>query len=259
MAKGESGLDSSVASWPVKKNLTHTALKLDLCVLAEKGFQVVREYGTDLIQFEQDLDQVSGGQLFYSNRIGSICHRYSVLPESDNLSEKLSCGGFHTDFMFQIDPPEYIALLCLKADPRHPIYGRNQIVSWENFREKIYTLFGLTEDDLKQRQLPYDLPGHGKFKQALLYEFHGNNIFRFHELFLDSDLIQDHQVKGVSWQAALHAVFMDVAHDICLNRGDLLIVSNHHALHRRSECSIAYNETSGQWDSREMASIRFNL
>jgi hypothetical protein len=248
-----------VLSWPSGKKSDYCSLQLDHRALAEEGFQIVRQYGTDASRFEQDLDRISNGQLFYSGRIGAICHRYSVLPESANLSEQLSCGGFHTDFMFQSEPPAYIGLLCLKPDPRHPFYGRNQIVHLQRFLQRMQLLFGINEDDLKRHKLQYDLSKHGRFEQAMLDDFQGKTIFRFHELLMDKCLEQSSLVSDMSLPAALHAVLMDVAFDVSLDRGDVLIVSNHHALHRRSECSIAYDDQSGQWRTREMASIRFNL
>jgi hypothetical protein len=39
-------------------------------------------------------------------------------------------------------------------------------------------------------------------------------------------------------KAMIEAVCSEVAQDIVLDQGDLLIVSNHAALHRRSECTL---------------------
>lgn len=241
------------------KNKTNSVLELNLSTIDEVGFQIIRQYGTDVLKFERDLDLISGGQLFFSNRIEALCHQYSVLPESDNLSEQLLCGGFHTDFMFQPKPPAYIALLCLKPDPRHPLYGRNQVVKMQPFLERMEQAFGLSEQDLKEHNVIYDLAEHGRFERPILDVLDGKTIFRFHELLATKTSSSETLISGVSMSAMLHAVMMDVASDICLDRGDVLIVSNHHALHRRGECSIEFDNNTGKWRSREMASIRFNL
>lgn len=259
MSVSDYPVSHSVVRWPGGKKTRNSALQLDLLALANKGFQVIRRYGTDVSQLELDLDGISGGQLYYSNRMGVLCHRYSVLPESANFSEQMRCGGFHTDFMFQPHPPAYIALLCLQQDPRHPIYGRNQVVHIRPFLKRMQQAFRVTEQNLKEYRLVYNLSELGRFEQPILDDLGGKTIFRFHELLLEKAQMQGLTPPGISVTAMLHALMMDVADDICLDRGDLLILSNHHALHRRGECSIELESMTGKWRSREMASIRFNL
>lgn len=248
----------SVVRWPGERKIQSSTLQLDQGALAEKGFQVIRRYGTDVFRFERDLDRVSGGQLYYSSRMGVLCHQYSVLPESNNFSEQMLCGGFHSDFMFQPHPPAYIALLCLQQDPRHPLYGRNQVVHIRSFLERMQQAFGLSEQDLKEYKLVYDLAERGRFEQPILEDLDGKTIFRFHELLLGKSQMPWGSA-GMSVAGMLHAVMMDVTADVCLERGDLLVLSNHHALHRRGECSIEFEGVTGKWRAREMATIRFNL
>lgn len=257
----ESGVPDSpsVMSWPREKTTPNTALRLNQCELAENGFQVIRQYGIDVSRLERDLDRISGGQLYYSSRVGSICHQFSVLPESTNFSEQMRCGGFHTDFMFQQHPPAYIALLCLQPDPRHPLYGRNQVVHVRPFLERMKHIFGVDEQGLKEYRLLYDLAERGRFEQPILGHLDGKLIFRFHELLLAKEQARWVSAPDMSVAAMLHAVMMEVMVDICLDRGDLLILSNHNTLHRRGECSIEFAGVTGKWRAREMATIRFNL
>lgn len=259
MTDSDNHSNNIVMFWPHDKKLRNSSLRLDRAALADQGFQVIRRYGTDISRFERDLEQVSGGQLYYSSRMETLCYQYSLLPESINLSEQILCGGFHTDFMFQTHPPAYIALLCLRPDPRHPIYGRNQVVHIQPFLERMYQAFGVTEQDLKSHKLVYELAERGQFEQAMLEDLDGKTIFRFHERLLEKGQILHLVDSNISTEAMLHTVMMDVMVDICLDRGDMLILSNHHALHRRGECSIAFDGVAGKWRSRNMASIRFNL
>lgn len=257
----ESGVPGShsVMRWPREKPTSNASLRLDQCELAEHGFQVIRQYGIDVARLERDLDRISGGQLYYSNRVGAICHQFSVLPESVNFSEQMLCGGFHTDFMFQPHPPAYIALLCLHPDPRHPIYGRNQVVHMRPFLERMKQIFGVGEQELKEYRLLYDLAERGSFEQPILADLDGKVIFRFQERLLAKEQAQGISALGLSTAAMLHAVMMEVMFDICLDSGDLLIVANHNTLHRRGECSIEFAGETGKWRAREMATIRFNL
>lgn len=249
----------NVVRWPGHKAPRSSGLQLDQGALDEKGFQVVREYGTDVSLFVHDLDQISGGQLYYSKRMGVLCHQYSVQPESVDFSEQMLCGGFHTDFMFQSSPPAYIALLCLQEDPRHPLYGRNQVVHLPSFLKRIQQAFGVSKEELREHRLIYELAGHGRYEQPILDDLDGKTIFRFHELLLCKEQTPGLVPPEMSMTAMLHAIMMDVAADICLGRGDLLILSNHSTLHRRGECSIKFADLTGKWRSREMASIRFDL
>lgn len=249
----------SVVRWPREKTTPNKALQLDQCELAENGFQLIRQYGIDVSRLERDLDQISGGQLYYSSRVGALCHQYSVLPESANFSEQMLGGGFHTDFMFQPNPPAYIALLCLQPDPRHPLYGRNQVVHVRPFLERMQQIFGVSEQELKEYRLLYDLAERGRFEQPILSDLDGKPIFRFHERLLAKGQMKGISAPDMSVAAMLHAVMMEVMADICLDRGDLLILSNHNALHRRGECSIEFAGVAGKWHAREMATIRFNL
>lgn len=258
MSVSEHPISHSVVRWPGEKKIRSSALQLDQVALSENGFQIIRQYGTDVSRLECDLDRLSGGQLYYSNRMGVLCHQYSVLPESPNFSEQMLCGGFHTDFMFQPNPPAYIALLCLQQDPRHPLYGRNQVVHMRSFVERVQQAFGLSEQDLKEYRLVYDLAERGRFEQPILDDLDGKTIFRFHELLLGKNQMQWGSAE-MSVVSMLHAVMMDITADICLESGDLLLLSNHHVLHRRGECSIKFEGVTGEWHARKMASIRFNL
>lgn len=259
MTERDYSANPHVVHWPHEKRSRNSDLRLDHCSLTEKGFQVIRQYGTDVLRFERDFERISDGQLYYSGRIGSVCHQYSVLPESINLSEQILCGGFHTDFMFQSEPPAYIALLCLQPDPKHPLYGRNQVVHMQFFLERMQEAFGVSIQDLKEHKLVYDLAENGRFELPMLNDFNKKTIFRFHELLLEKGQSSELSTTDISISAMLHAVMMDVATDICLDRGDMLILSNHHALHRRGECSIAFEVATRKWHTRKMASIRFNL
>jgi hypothetical protein len=259
MAGERSSIDGNLIRLNNRISSSSNEMVLDLEAIAVNGYQIIRSYGTDLVRFEQDLNRISKEKLFYSDRIGSVCHSYKVLPDSENFSEQVGCGGFHTDFMFQAEPPEYIALLCLEADPKHPFYGRNQIVSKRKFISKVQELVGLSEKELEQHYLTYSLPGHGVFKYPLLNRMGDNTIFRFHELLIDEQCDNSEILPQEKFIAFLHSVFMDVCEDVCLDRGDLLVISNHQALHRRSECSISYKGSTSRIVSREMASIRFNV
>lgn len=233
--------------------------RFNVSELKSKGFIVVRNYGTDAQLLETDLNSLSGGKLFLSNRIGSVCHDFSIQPSSINLSEKMETGGFHTDFLFQKKPPEYIALLCLEPDPKFPLYGTNQVAHLDDFIKKINLVFGVTHKELLSNKLVYELPDYGRYEKPLLTQIDNKIIFSFHEKLLSKEQTWCLRFSNLTIKEAINCVLMDIADDISLNKGDLLIVSNYKMLHRRSECSIKFDSKNSCWQSRRMATIRFDL
>ena len=264
MSDSNSGKRGSITRLPLssKSSYRRQALtQIDTQTIRDSGYQVIRSFGTSVDEFEQAFDNISRSQLYYSERIGSICHQYSVELSSDNFSQQMRTGGFHTDFMFQEQPPEYIALLCLQTDPKHPIYGRNQIVAMSALLECLNAGFGLSIEELLQRKLPYHFDNGQHFSVPLLHKINGHLQFKFHQ-HLVADGINENTIRNktiATYLAQLHAAMIDVAEDICLDVGDLLVLSNHHALHRRGECSVSFDANNKIWLSRKMASIRFNL
>tara|TARA_R110002020_G_scaffold239738_6_gene452317 strand:- start:2324 stop:3121 length:798 start_codon:yes stop_codon:yes gene_type:complete len=235
--------------------------EIDVQSIQNRGYQVIRGFGVDVIEFEQVFNRISNQQLYCSPRVGGICHQYSVEINSENFSQQMRIGGFHTDFMFQDKPPEYVGLLCLETDPKHPIYGRNQIVSMSALLDRLSSGFGLSIEDILQRNLPYHFANGQHFSVPLLHRANGQLQFKFHQhLVADGMYGNKFKEKEIeTYMAQLHAAMIDVAEDICLDAGDLLVLSNHHALHRRGECSVSFNTDNKTWRSRKMASIRFNL
>lgn len=264
MNEYNSGERDSVSRLPLSSKLSsrlQTITHIDTQAIRDCGYQIIRNFGTNVDELEQVFDHISRSQLYYSDRIGSICHQYSVELSSGNFSQQMRTGGFHTDFMFQEHPPEYIALLCLETDPKHPIYGRNQIISMSALLDRLNAGFGLSVEELLIRQLPYHFANGQHFSVPLLHKNNGHLQFKFHQYLVTNSMeesaVRDKEID--TYLAQLHAAMIDVSEDVCLDAGDLLVLSNHHALHRRSECSVSFDSETKIWRSRKMATIRFNL
>lgn len=238
---------------PVTNMFIHQPLHIDFESIQKLGYQLVQEFGTDVERLKKDLTTLSNNKLFFSERLGSVVHRFKVLPYSHNLSEQASCGGYHTDFMFQPKPPEFIALLCIKPDPKHPFYGRNQVVHYDAFVEKIQSVYGLSERDLLEIKAKYDFSNY-LAETPIIQKYDNRNIFKLHTSLMSESLIQSIPFKNI-----IETVCSDIAQDIVLDSGDLLIVSNHIALHRRSECSLSFSSDGKTFKSREMVTIRFDI
>ncbi len=231
-------------------------LDVDFSQIDRDGYQLVRGFGLDATRLETELCRVSGGKLFFSARLGSFVHKFRVLPHSDNLSEQAACGGYHTDFMFQPRPPEFVALLCLRPDPKHPVYGRNQVVHRDAFLERMNSIYGVTQADLLERKIDYSFSGRAPISLPVLQHLDDRLILTLHTSLMPTGNLAAFGNRPLKMM--IDAVCSEVAHDVILDRGDLLIVSNHAALHRRSECTLAFNANDRSFASREMATIRFD-
>lgn len=231
-------------------------LDVDFSQIDRDGYLVLRGFGPDAVRLESELCRVSGGKLFFSARLGGFLHKFRVLPHSDNLSEQASCGGYHTDFMFQPRPPEFVALLCLRPDPKHPIYGRNQVVHRDAFLERMDSVYGITEAVLLKKRIDYYFPGRGAISLPLLQRLDDQLILTLHTSLMPGGKLA--AFDNLPLKAMIEAVCSEVAQDVVLDQGDLLIVSNHAALHRRSECTLVFNGAEHSFSSREMATIRFD-
>lgn len=251
----ESNPINNVVTISTRKKTTRL-LEIDFRQIKRDGYQVVRGFGSDAVHLESELNRISAGKLFFSDRIGSFMHTFRVLPHSENLSEQASCGGYHTDFMFQARPPEFVALLCLRPDPKHPVYGRNQVVHRDIFVKKIGNMFGIKEMDLLKLNVEYTFQGRLPIKIPILQRLDDELILKLHTSLMPAGRIES--FGDVPLKSVIEAVCGDVAQDVVLDKGDLLIISNHFALHRRSECTLAFDIANHSFRSREMATIRFD-
>lgn len=231
-------------------------LDVDFTLIRSQGYQLVRGFGTDSARLESELSSVSQGKLFFSERIGSFVHEFRVLPYSENLSEQASGGGFHTDFMFQPRPPEFTTLLCLRPDPRHPFYGRNQVVHRDDFLERMDKIYRIGSADLLSRPIEYSFPNRPSICLPILQLVDDEQVLRLHTSLMPAGRIKS--FDDLPLKHIIEAVCSDIANELVLDQGDLLIVSNHFALHKRSECSFSFNPYDGSFTSREMATVRFN-
>ena len=232
------------------------ALDVDFSQVEREGYQDVRGFGPSGARLEAELSRVSGGNLFFSTRLGSFLHEFRVLPHSDNLSEQASCGGYHTDFMFQPRPPEFVALLCLRPDPKHPVYGRNQVVHRDAFLKRMGNIYAITEDDLLRQKVDYSFPGRPPISLPILRRLDNRIILSLHTSLMPEGGLP--AFGNLPLKSIIEAVCGEVAQDVVLDQGDLLVVSNYAALHRRSECTLAFNAADGSFTSREMATVRFD-
>ncbi len=223
----------------------------------EKEFFVLKNFSEskyDLIA----LCHLLGREIFLSNRIGSYVYGFTTEPFSNDFSKNLKPGFFHTDFSAEKKTPNYIILQCEQVDPRFPYYGRNQFASVKKILNRLEELFPNITEKLLDMRLPYKFLDFADSEVSLLTKFGDSFQIRFHPGLVDyTKLNESHFVDGNCITEIIEAVALEVCNDICLDRGDLLVVSNKSMLHRRGECTVRFHHSIRKWDGRRINTIRF--
>lgn len=245
--------NSNITYFPLRdkeKNTKNKKLIIDKKKLDEFGFLVLKNFG-DSSEKLKNFIIGQGYNLFYSEKLDGWLHTFETKIDSSELSEELESGGFHTDFMFQKKPPRYIALQCIKADPKYPFYGRNQIVKIDHLINE-FIKFGIKESEFRELEVEYFL--NGEIYKQKLFDSDFKNI-KYHQKFAINNIILKNNIKIIE---LINNVSLSVCSDFVLNSGDLLIIDNYTTLHRRSECSVKYDDEREVFESRKMNSVRFD-
>lgn len=196
--------------------------------------------------------------IFYQGGDLKYIYQFETQPfQTKIFSSSLSCGAFHTDFWTIDTPPNYILLQCVKPDPKHPFYSRNQVVLLSLLLTRLEELIPNITSKLLNISLPHRVKN--RVIWVKLLEIHDNNlIIRIHPNYIDESSFEAHHYIG---EVAIHDLISNVAQsisfDFVLNSGDILIVSNKYCLHRRSEATVIFKNSLSQWKGRKLNTLRF--
>lgn len=217
-------------------------------ILIIKGFSIFSE--EDINWFIKEVIC----KLIYipTRKIIPCIDKFSVEPFLNldflTLSESSRVGGFHSDFWSATMPPKYTFLQCIKPDPRHPYFGRNQYVKIGDIFESAKLIFG---ESTSLKIMNHDF----KYKNSNDYEFSffKNGITRFHE-----HLVLDEPMKdGVTFISAIREIALSKCNDFSLDTGEIAIINNHKGLHRRGEATVSFIEPTVV-NSRCLQTVRFS-
>ncbi len=221
--------------------------------LQSNNFFIIKNFGTSTNNFVL-LNFLLSKKLYFSKRMSIYLHNFKTKINTLELSEELVSGGFHTDFAFQDVVPDFISLQCLETDPKYPYLGRNYIVNATDIFNILLKKFNLTKKYLLQISLPYTF-GNKTIWLKPFYIITNNRIeMKIHIKYVDtSKLKKEHYIENISLVELINQISLNLATDIVLDKGDILIISNKFLLHKRGECSINLIENK----SRELNSMRF--
>lgn len=227
-----------------------------ICNLKNKlqldNFFILKKFGTNTKDFIL-LNFLLSEKLYFSKRMNIYLHNFKTKIKTLELSEELASGGFHTDFSFQDVVPDSISLQCLETDPKYPYLGRNYIVHAIDIFNILLKNFNLTKKYLLQISLPYTF-GSKTIWLKPFYMINNKVEMKIHIKYVDtSKLKKEHYIDNISLVELINQISLNLATDIVLDKGDVLILSNRFILHKRGECSIDLINNK----CREMNSMRF--
>ena len=220
--------------------------------LQSDNFFIIKNFGTSTNDFIL-LNLILSKKLYFSKRMNIYLHNFKTKIKTLELSEELESGGFHTDFSFQDIVPDFISLQCLETDPKYPYLGRNYIVNAIDIFNVLLKKFNLTKKYLLEISLPYTF-GNKTIWLKPFYMINNKIEMKIHIKYVDtSKLKKEHYIENISLVELINQISLNLATDIVLDKGDILILSNKFLLHKRGECSIDLIDNK----SRELNSMRF--
>lgn len=204
---------------------------------------------------EKDIDwliEKSVSKLLYhpTRKIVPHIETFFVQPflglDLSTLSESSHVGGFHSDFWSAPIPPKYIMLQCIRPDPRHPYFGRNQYIKISDILETAKYIFG--------EHVSSKISNHCfKYKKNIPVKYHlfKNEIARFHE-----HLVLEEMENEINFVSAIREISLSMCTDFVLNEGEIAVINNHKGLHRRGEATIDFSNKDAI-NSRCLRTVRF--
>lgn len=188
---------------------------------------------------------------FKSYRENKIVKHFKMSPWTEDLSQTIKEGHFHTDINTSPEPPAATVIHCHKADP-FPGMGESRVAGLSDLLDEIKrrketdTLTFLTEmkvDMVDERKK-------GSWSGLIV----ADNTIRFHPETLRSAAARLNSLPSELeyYLAVIHDSAMAVSEPIHLAAGDAIFVSNRSALHYRGECKVQFTEFPRQFLAREI-------
>ena len=183
-------------------------------------------------------------------RDGKVSKHFKMSPWTTELSHTTRRGEFHTDLNTEPCPPAITAIQCLEPDPGSPQYGVIRVARLTHLLDCVR----VEDDKCTQRFLRQDSvtmlndrsssSRTGHIVEAGVIRYHPETLRAAGRRTADPLVDLEQRIAGVERAA------MSVSKPFALERGDILLISNHRALHCRGECSVLFHDFPTDYDSR---------
>ncbi|MCP4183703.1 MAG: TauD/TfdA family dioxygenase [Hyphomicrobiales bacterium] len=194
------------------------------------------------------------GSKFHTPIGGSVISTLETIPFKPSVAESTCAIPFHTDFASDSSPPDVLALVCLATDPRYPEFGRNQVAPVTKILDVLEKFVPDARDRLSSLTIPVGSSGVEQVGPIL----NKDNIQRmiWPAPIINKDLLESkHHFNNHALVDLIEEIGKSVCTDIALGIGDLLVVDNRTALHRRGECTVSLTENG--WVGRKIMTARW--
>jgi len=198
------------------------------------------------------------GSKFRTYRGGQIVKHFKMSPWTRELSHTTREGEFHTDLNTEPHPPAITAMQCLDADPGSPQYGVNRVVRLKDLLASLgecndaETLCFLTEDTVTMLNDRSSSNWSGRIVEEGLIRYHPETLRAAAQRSGHSSPALKDRIAGVTRAS------MAVSDPFTLDRGDILLLSNHRTLHYRGECSVIFKRHPTEFVSRSVFILHTN-
>lgn len=195
---------------------------------------------------------------FRTYRGNQIVKKFSMSPWTRDLSHTTREGDFHTDLNTAPEPPVLTAIQCLVSDPGAPEYGQNRVARLEDLLARLEEQ---NRGDVSRflRQTPVTMTnGSGQdWSGTIVADGTGAPArippLRYHPATLRAASQSAEAAAALEKViAAVHEAALAISVPFDLRSGDLLLVSNHRALHYRGECSVSFRRFPTEYDARQI-------
>lgn len=198
------------------------------------------------------------GSMFRTYRGGQIIKHFKMSPWTKELSHTTREGEFHTDLNTEPTPPAITAMQCLDPDPGAPQYGINRIVRMvdllaaleEANDEEAFNF--LTQETVTMLNDRSSSDWSGRIAEEGLIRYHPETLrAAARRAGLPVQPLEERIAR------VARAAFA-VSEPFNLDRGDVLLLSNHRALHYRGECSVVFERFPTEFTSRSVFILHTN-
>lgn len=198
------------------------------------------------------------GSMFRTYRGGQIIKHFKMSPWTVELSHTTRAGEFHTDLNTEPLPPAITAMQCLDPDPDTPRYGVSRAVRLTDLLayleeyDQVETLRFLTHDIVTMLNERSSSRWSGHIVEEGLIRYHPETL---------RAAARRSCYPGPSLEdriACVERAALAVSEPFFLDRGDVLLLSNHRTLHYRGECSVVFNRYPTEFVSRSVFILHAN-
>jgi hypothetical protein len=189
---------------------------------------------------------------FRTYRGDKIIKRFKMSPWTTELSHTTREGEFHTDLNTESRPPAVTAMQCLEPDPGSPDYGvsrvarLNDLLTFLSESKDEEALNFLTKESVTMLNDYSSSSWSGRMVEGNMIRYHPETLRAAARREEHLEALLEHKIAAIS--KALFAV----SQSLIMERGDVLLLSNHRTLHYRGECSVVFETYPTEFLSRSV-------